>query len=612
MSNVESCQDLAGGSISLQLGDRAPESRSHDLPIPVSQINTGSRGVPRAAPMGTQGDDEGPLPELTAAMDKDAIIRQLMEELNEKEEKNKRIIETMACVSTTASQQESQLRKDIELLKAQKEALKEQLYNLEHCRDGEKGDKSVDQFQTPEDEVEMGGMIGDRSSVGLTAGSVSHVRSRTRPVTSRPTVNNNDHVTSGLNGVTSRINEEDEDFKTAFDFVEDFDETAREQFEELISPVKNQTSNMQTQTDGEQRGMMEEGNKEQKELIQQQKQTIRARDEEIREQRQMLDNLRSVISSMKSELSTSDKSPLLAEITALQMQVFEHAEAYRKEHNDRVLLHQRKKRSDRDAKVYRKERDGARRQVEDLTIALDAAREEVMRIKDQHQRGRSNGGRFNDNTFAFPSDWTARDQGNTTATNREQLNSYNVPTRPTASAGERNGSVHSGHAASERGSALSDNDWASSAQRGHHKTHQQRDCTSENSVVMPHGQRSIGKTHHEKVDRQTTSLKEPEIQVKVTASSDSQPSQSASTGMDSNWIIPSETQFGYQRCGAVIQGSTTLPGSSSGANYLQCDHASCTTADGVPEERQIIMTSSLDHTAISSPPVWWLNLQEDC
>jgi len=162
---------------------------------------------------------------------------------------------------------------------------------------------------------------------------------------------------------------------------------------------------------------------------------------QIDEQKHMLDNLRTLVRSLKSESSPTDDSQLQAELAALHIQVHEHAESFRKERNDRVMLNEKRKRLERDCKVYRMERDEARRQAQVATAESNRASEALMDLREQMQRLTH---RYNTNIspLSAASDWSVRNQRCTAATNRKQPNYYDSKTSSTTSSTRGNASSY--------------------------------------------------------------------------------------------------------------------------------------------------------------------------
>jgi len=134
-------------------------SHSLDLSTIASHLS-GSR-VPLEAPFGSFTNDRGPLSEAVADPDKDSIIRQLTEKLNESEERNreledtnKQLLETMSCLSKAATINESFLKIENEKLRSELEAQRQKLYDRDSligkiCR--------TDRYFSIEDDMESDG-----------------------------------------------------------------------------------------------------------------------------------------------------------------------------------------------------------------------------------------------------------------------------------------------------------------------------------------------------------------------------------------------------------------------------------------------------------------------
>jgi len=627
LSDAEESIHLARDTTAEESRDRSSESQLDDLSSVTSYHS--ESGIPTESPMGTNGS---PVVEVAADMDKEAIIRQLMEELNETkersrqyEERSKQLLDMMSCVSSSANRNESKMKNEIEKLKSkndglmsQNEALQDDLYALERLQEELKYNNEI---------VGHGSFLSEAGGTGTSkpieispvtavAGSrsLSPARSMSGSVVTQPTMEHGDTEPAGLISVRSRDEEEEEmDFTTAFDESEDFEvvydreerrhnqtETGRNKRE---TTAKRRTESQQTQTEVEQLEEEEDRMREFSELIQQQKEMIRVKDLEICEKTKMLDNMRTLMSSIKAGRPMSDQSELTEEIRLLQIQVFEHEESYRKEHNDRVMLHHRFKQLKRDCRVYKMEGDEARRQAEQATAELSRANEDVMDLREQLQRRQfAHNGEFSSFSSAsrravFSQLSTTNNRTNTNSRTNTQhpFHNYDSQTRQSNTSTKVNSAAHRGYVTTGRGATSSKNDLHSKP--GDRSTTSRRiSISSEKVAASTQMKGDFTKNESNPSSTHITALQEDSPdQVHVNRASDSEPSLDLRPEIENNLSTSLTRSVCYQRCGAVTQSTTALSADSpSAVRYLQCDHGSCQCQTHQhSEDKKVRMSSSL-------------------
>jgi len=325
-------------------------------------------------------------------------------------------------------------------------------------------------------------------------------------------------------------------------------------------------------------------------LVTQLKQTIRQKDLQICEQNQMMDNLRSLISSLISEYSEINQSDVPAEIAALRIQMYEHSECYRKEHNDRVMLHQRYKQLKRDCKVYRMERDEARRQADAATTELDRANEELLILQERLQRG-NRAHNMQTNSRSIRNVETTPVWPNANVTHHSNASEIH---RATLTRGRS--STHNRHAQSLRRSTSSRNNHPSAPPDS---LRSPRPTSPNKHSTKSHNTNAFAKKM-EPAQRPVTPEQgnSPRRAREVTRRSDVELSHNMTRDADRYSRTSSNGSPCYQRCGAILQSpAITSPGSAPGRRSLQCDHASCVPQPDLTEEIKVNMSGSL-----STPP----------
>jgi hypothetical protein len=462
---------MASNAASLQSGEGA-SGQSFNNGITLTGNPPGSSLLLQAEMLEGNG---GQLPEAAASETDADIIWQLKKELNEKEEKiqhltemNDKLIELSSCVSRSARTNESELKKQIEKLKLQIQLRQGQLNNQEHRREVERMTGSEDEHHSLSSGPKRTGENMEIKAAASTAEleSVRCTRSMNGSVVSHPAADQDDAAVVDLNFATRCVEEEEMEFSTAVDNEDEFEviqkrsstrcrqtenekETTqkRQTVDQYTKTVcqQTQTVSSQTQVDVNLQRVTTQRGKELIEMVKQQEQTIY-------EKTKMIDNLRAHISSIKSEQLEVDQSQVSAEIVALKLQIFENEDAWRKEHNDRVMLNRRKEQLKRDCNVYKTERDVARRQAEEAKQEKERVAEEMMKLKDQllrlqyASRGRTN-------SLHSTSNRTSRYQ----SSNVTSRGHYSSRTRHTASSPRNKISGHDSRALSGRGFTSSKN-----------------------------------------------------------------------------------------------------------------------------------------------------------
>jgi hypothetical protein len=511
---------------SVQFGNGSSTVQSHTLST-VTSISLPGRTAPLDAPMWSLEEQIlGSLPDSAATTsDSGAVIRRLMEELKEIEERNrelermnKHLCATMSCVSRAA----------------------------------ESDVKTVSQLRNRIKELEL--------HIFLAAGLERSEKNKAR------------HVEEELDFHTA--SDTNDGFEVVDERTVDGQNNQSEGRRNEISINVKHTTCQHTQTYARTQEEETQRNTYKQDLIQ--KQVLQAKEAEISELLKLLDNLKAEISSFQSNPSVSEYYQLMAENAALKIQVYEHSEAYRKEHNDHVMLHRTKKKSERDCAVYKRERDIARQQADDSAAKLNRANDELLDLREQLQR--------------------------------LNIEKYKSSAKHTASSVSDSASVQHGHSLLETGSFTSQNEYHTEVGRSsmHQKTSVTGPALNLKDYIFVQ-RRLHASPHNDSVssERGARSRREkaPELQLHSTQlqerkgvirASDSKLPPAFPKVTENDLVTSMDGSINYQRCGAVVKSETKVEhkDSKSTPRYLQCDHAGCETCSGTGE-RKTVMSSSL-------------------